>query len=194
MSNESEIPSEPIVFLKPSSSVVTDPGYVSVPSFKGKKISDNLQNEVELVVVIGRDCDNVSLSEASDYIFGYAVGLDFTLRDLQYEAKKHGLPWTLSKGFKGSAPISEIILGKYVKDADNLNILLTVNGEMRQSANTSQMIFKIDYIIYYLSNIFGLKSGDIIFTGTPAGVSKLVTGDVVHAEIESVGELEVKVV
>ncbi|MCX7878820.1 MAG: fumarylacetoacetate hydrolase family protein [Ignavibacteria bacterium] len=187
------LPEEPVVFLKPSSSLAVNPETVTIPSFAGRKISDDLQNEVELVVVIANDCNNVSVSDADDFILGYAVGIDFTLRDLQSQAKRQGLPWTLSKGFRSSAPVSEIVLKENISDVNNLNISLSVNGEIRQSANTSQMIFKIDYIIHYLSYIFGLKKGDVIFTGTPSGVSRLSAGDVVKAEIESVGILEVKV-
>lgn len=187
------LPEEPVVFLKPSSSLTVNPSTVTIPSFAGRKISDDLQNEAELVVVIADDCNNVPVSDSGDFILGYAVGIDFTLRDLQSEAKKRGLPWTLSKGFRSSAPVSEIVLKENISDVNNLNISLSVNGEIKQSANTSQMIFKIDYIIHYLSSIFGLKKGDVIFTGTPSGVSRLSAGDIVKAEIESVGILEVRV-
>jgi 5-carboxymethyl-2-hydroxymuconate isomerase len=188
-----EIPNEPIIFLKPNSAVLSDSEIVRIPEFKGKKISDNIQNEVELVVVIGKDGVNIPEADADDYIYGYAVGIDFTLRDIQTEHKIKGLPWTLSKGFLSSAPVSEVIRKEELTGAEMLNINLKINGETKQSANTSHMIFKTSYIVYYISSIFGLKRGDIIFTGTPAGITKLNSGDRIEAEIEKIGKLKIKV-
>ncbi|MCI0449955.1 MAG: fumarylacetoacetate hydrolase family protein [Chlorobi bacterium] len=188
-----ELPKEPIIFLKPNSAVLTNSNIVRIPKFKGKKISDNLQNEIELVVVIGKDGVNIPETEAMDYVYGYAVGIDFTLRDIQTELKIKGLPWTLSKGFLTSAPVSEIVRKEDISNVENLNICLKINRETKQSANTSAMIFKISYIIYYLSSVFGLKKGDIIFTGTPAGITKLNTSDKIEAEIENIGKLNVVV-
>ncbi len=191
---KSEIPKEPVIFLKPNTSVVSDSKEINIPEFNGKKISGDLQNEVELVVVIGKEGKNITESDAYKYIAGYAVGIDFTLRDVQNEFKKKGLPWTLSKGFLKSAPISNVLHANEIEDAENLNISLKINGELKQNANTSQMIFKIGYVIHYISSIFGLKKGDIIFTGTPAGVTRLNSGDLIEAEIEKIGKLEIKVV
>ncbi len=190
---KSEVPGEPVIFLKPNTSVETDAKGISIPVFKGKKISDDLQNEVELVVIIGKDGKNIPLEDAYGYVEGYAVGIDFTLRDIQSEFKKKGLPWTLSKGFIGSAPLSDASTADDVGIPNNLNIKLAINGITKQNANTSQMIFKVDYIIHYISAIFGLKRGDIIFTGTPAGVTRLNAGDKIKAEIEKIGELEIEV-
>ena len=186
-----EVPKEPIIFLKPNSAVLTDSNIVRIPEFKRAKISDNLQNEVELVVVIGKEGIDIPESEAMNYIYGYAVGIDFTLRDIQTELKMKGLPWTLSKGFLTSAPVCEIVKKENIADAEKLDIGLKINGETKQSGNTSQMIFKISYIVHYLSSIFGLKRGDIIFTGTPAGITKLNSGDKIEAEIEKVGKLKI---
>lgn len=186
-----EVPKEPVVFLKPTSAVLIDSNIVSVPEFEGRKISDNLQNEVEMVIVIGKDGANIPEEKADEYIYGYAVGIDFTLRDLQAEDKKKGLPWTVSKGFKSSAPVSEIVKKEEIPDPQGVNISLKINGEIKQSANTSQMIYKINFIVHYLSVIFGLKKGDIIFTGTPAGITKLNSGDNVEAEIEQIGKLNI---
>jgi 2-keto-4-pentenoate hydratase/2-oxohepta-3-ene-1,7-dioic acid hydratase in catechol pathway len=191
---KSEIPAEPVIFLKPNTSVITQAKEIKIPEFKGKKISNDLQNEVELVIIIGRDGDNIPVKDAYGYAAGYAVGIDFTLRDLQNEFKKKGLPWTLSKGFKLSAPLSEAVKTNEPGFADDLQIRLKVNGITKQDATTSFMIFKIDYVIHYISSIFGLRRGDLIFTGTPKGVSHLNTGDVVEAEIEKIGKLEIKVV
>jgi 2-keto-4-pentenoate hydratase/2-oxohepta-3-ene-1,7-dioic acid hydratase in catechol pathway len=128
-----------------------------------------------------------------DYIFGFAVGIDFTLRDIQAEMKKKGLPWAISKGFSGSAPVSEVVEKSKISDPQNLNITLKINGNLKQNANTSQMIFKINYIVHYVSSIFGLRKGDIIFTGTPAGITRLNQGDEIEAELEEVGKLNIKV-
>lgn len=190
----SEIPKEPVIFLKPNTSVISDGGEITIPELRGRKISDDLQNEVELVVFIGKGGKNISEADAHKYIGGYAVGFDFTLRDIQSEFKKKGLPWTLSKGFLGSAPISSVIYANEIDNAENLNIRLKINGVLKQNANTSQMIFKIGYVIHYISSIFGLKKGDLIFTGTPAGVTRLNSGDYIEAEIEKIGKLEIKVV
>ena len=190
---KSDVPAEPIIFLKPNTSVVTGAKEIKIPEFKGIKISDDLQNEVELVIIIGKEGDNISVKEAYDFAAGYAVGIDFTLRDVQSEFKKKGLPWSLSKGFKLSAPLSEAVKSNEPTFADNLGIKLKVNGVTVQDASTNLMIFKVDYIIHYISSIFGLRRGDLIFTGTPKGVTHLNTGDKVEAEIEQIGKLEIKV-
>jgi 5-carboxymethyl-2-hydroxymuconate isomerase len=191
---KSEIPKEPVIFLKPNTSVVTNSQEITIPEFKGKKISVDLQNEVELVIIIGKDGINIAQEKTNEYISGYAVGIDFTLRDIQNEFKKKGLPWTLSKGFIGSAPLSEAVRSSELDNSENLNISLKINGVVKQNANTSQMIFKIGYVVHYISSVFGLRKGDLIFTGTPAGVTRLNSGDLLEAEIEKIGKLEIKVI
>jgi 2-keto-4-pentenoate hydratase/2-oxohepta-3-ene-1,7-dioic acid hydratase in catechol pathway len=186
-----EVPVEPVIFLKPNTAVNTDSYEVTIPELHGGKISDNLQNEVELVIVIGKDGRNIKREDAFEHVYGYAVGIDFTLRDLQSEDKKKGLPWTHSKGFYGSAPISEVVKKEDMPESEDLRISLEINGELKQDARTSYMIFGLDYIIHYISSIFGLRKNDIIFTGTPAGITKLNPGDIVKAQIEQVGELTV---
>ncbi len=188
-----EVPDTPVIFLKPSSAICGEGTVVKVPVVNGKKISDNLQNEVELVIVIGKDCDAVTEAKAIDHILGYAVGIDFTLRDLQNEMKKKGKPWAVAKGFKTSSPVSEVVRKEEIGNAESLDISLKINNETKQSANTSQMIFKISFIVHYLSCIFGLKRGDIIFTGTPAGITKLNSGDKVSGEIQSIGKINVSI-
>lgn len=190
--NYQETPEEPVIFLKPNTAVVTSPGVIRIPDFKGKKISDNLQNELELVVAIGKKGRDIPEEKADEYIFGYCVGIDFTLRDLQTAAKQKGLPWATSKGFIGSAPVSEIVVGtEHCSVPTGLNLKLYINGEYKQGGNTSEMLFSVSYLIHYISSIFVLKKGDLIFTGTPAGVHKLNPGDVIEAEIESIGKLSV---
>lgn len=190
---ENEIPETPVIFLKPSTAIETVGNVVKVPQFGGKPISENLQNEVELVIIIGKDGDNIPEENSLEYIYGYAVGIDFTLRDLQNEMKKKGKPWAVAKGFKTSSPVSEIVKIENIQDIQDLEIKLTVNDEVKQSANTMLMIFTVKFIVHYLSSIFGLRKGDLIFTGTPAGVTQLYIGDKVTAEIENIGQLNVSI-
>src|SRR4030095_8418899 len=188
-----EVPNSPAIFLKPNTALVNGNGIIRIPVFDGRQISNDLQNEVEMVIVIGKDGSNIDEADAMDYIYGFAVGVDFTLRDIQSEMKKKGLPWAVSKGFYGSAPVSEIVGKKIIPDPQNLNISLKINGEVKQNANTSQMIFKISYIIYYISSIFGLRKGDIIFTSTTAGIQTHNPGEEIEAELEQVGKLKIRV-
>lgn len=145
-----EIPKVPVVFLKPTSALLIGSDIVKVPEINGRKISNNLQNEVELVIAIGKDGINIPEEQADEFVLGYAAGIDFTLRDLQAEDKKKGLPWTVSKGFMSSAPVSGIVKKQEILNPQGLNISLKINGETKQSANTSLMIFKIHYIVHYL--------------------------------------------
>ncbi len=190
---KNEIPETPVIFLKPYTAIETNGNIVKIPEFNRIAISGNLQNEVELVIVIGKDGDNIPEENALDHIYGYAVGIDFTLRDLQTEMKKTGKPWAVAKGFKTSSPVSDVVKKEEIEDVQSLDIKLVINGEEKQSANTKLMIFSVKYIVHYLSYIFGLRKGDIIFTGTPAGITQLRTGDKVHAEIQNIGELNVEI-
>ena len=142
-----------------------------------------MQHEVELVVVIGKTGKNISEADAHDYILGYAVGLDMTLRDIQAKAKKEGLPWTVAKGFDSSAPVSDIVPKEIIADPGNLTITCKVNGSLRQSSSTKNMIMPVNRIVAYISSIFVLEPGDLIFTGTPEGVGPVKIGDVIEAEI-----------
>lgn len=190
---KNEIPSEPVVFLKPTTAIVGEGAIVNIPELNGSKISNDIQNEVELVIVVDSDCDSVSEENALDHLLGYAVGIDFTLRDIQTECKKKGKPWAVAKGFRGSSPVSDIVKAEDAGNVQNLDIRLAVNDELKQSGNTSQMIFSVKFIVSYLSKIFGLRKGDLIFTGTPAGIATLKTGDKVRAEIQNIGELNVTI-
>ncbi len=181
-------PEEPLVFLKPPTALVQSGESVIVPGF-----SRDLHHEVEMVVLLGKKGKNVAESDAMRYVAGYGVGLDMTLRDVQAEAKKKGLPWTVAKGFDTSAPVSEFVQAGKVPDPHNLDITLRVNGQLRQSSNTRNMIFGIGKIIAFASSIFTLEPGDLIFTGTPDGVGSVVVGDALDAELESVGTLRVSI-
>lgn len=150
--------------------------------------TNDLQHEVELVVLLGSKCSNVEVDKAHEHIFGYAVGVDLTKRDLQKIAKDSGKPWDLSKGFDNSAPISSVL--KFEKKVlREGRIELALNGVIKQSSNVSNMVWQVDEIISWLSKYITLQRGDIIFTGTPAGVGKLESGDKIDADIEGIGAL-----
>lgn len=174
------VPTTPVVFIKPTSSICYDGENIILP-----KQSSNVHHELEIVVVIGKSGKNISESEAHKYISHIGVGLDLTARDLQDKAKEKSLPWTISKGFDTFSAVSSFAAfdGK-VETLSNIDFELKINDEIRQSGNTSGMIFSIPYIVSYLSNIFTLSPGDIIYTGTPAGVGPLKAGDKIEARIK----------
>lgn len=181
--------SEPVMFLKPTTALAHNDAQVQLPRGFGA-----IHHEVELVVVIGRSGRNIPQSESFDHIAGYAVGLDLTLRDLQGEAKEKGQPWTQAKGFDQSAPVSLAISREKVGDIKDLAITLEVNGELRQSGNTSQMLRSVDELVSYASRLMTLQRGDLLFTGTPAGVGPLVAGDTAVGAIEGVGRIRITAV
>ena len=175
---------EPFFFSKPPQSL-TQETVISYPDDPY-----NLQHEVELVVVIGLEGKEIKPEESYNHILGYAVGIDLTKRELQKIAKANSKPWDLSKGFDDSAPISLVKLNKYNLIREG-KIELRLNGSIKQSGNISEMIWPVDQLISYLSNFITLYPGDIIFTGTPAGVGKVLKNDKIEACIEGVGKLEV---
>ena len=177
-------PEKPVIFFKPSTALLTPGETITLPDF-----STHVHHEVELVVVVGREMRRIDVGRALDYVAGYAVGLDLTARDVQQEAKKRGGPWAIAKGFDGSAPVSETTPAEEVGDPGNLSIELRVNGEVRQSGRTSEMLFKVPDLLSYASGIFTLEPGDLLFTGTPSGVGPLAPGDELVAEIERVGRV-----
>lgn len=169
---------DPVVFLKPRSSIIHSGESVVIP-----KQSSDVHHEVELVLLIGKTAENVSPDNALDYIKAFGVGIDFTARDLQSEAKKSGKPWSLCKGFRTFAPVGNLVPYYGNTDMDRLQLTLTVNGENRQNDNTDLMIFNSAEIISYLSHQFTLTPGDLIFTGTPKGVSSVTRGDIITGKI-----------
>ncbi|HJN94768.1 MAG TPA: fumarylacetoacetate hydrolase family protein [Gammaproteobacteria bacterium] len=179
----------PVFFSKPADAIVIDNAAVQYPP-----ATNNLHHEVELVVALGRGGRNIAVDEAPQCIFGYAVGIDFTRRDLQAEAKQKGKPWDAAKGFDQSAPLSAINPVADVKHPQQGRIALRVNDEVRQEADLSDMIWSVPEIINELSRYFELQAGDLIFTGTPAGVSAVIAGDHLQAEIEAVGEVDFQLV
>lgn len=156
-------------------------------------MTKDLHHEVELVIALGGGGVNLESDTALERIFGYAVGVDLTRRDLQAEAKKLGRPWTTSKGFDHSAPLSPIQPVSVCGHPDNASISLRVNGELRQQGNTNEMTWSVPEIVAGLSRYFELKAGDLIFTGTPSGVGALQPGDLVEAAIDTVGSLSFRV-
>jgi 2-keto-4-pentenoate hydratase/2-oxohepta-3-ene-1,7-dioic acid hydratase in catechol pathway len=146
-----------------------------------------------MVIVVGATARRVPEAKARAYVAGYAVGLDMTLRDVQTRAKSKGLPWTVAKGFDTSAPLSEAVTVARVPDPSRLALSLTVNGDVRQKASTADMLFPVDRILSYLSGVFTLEPGDLIFTGSPEGVGQVHPGDVLEAALERVGAVRVSV-
>ena len=149
-----------------------------------------MHHEIELVVAIGKRGSNIAVADAAQYIFGYAVGLDMTRRDLQAEAKAKGLPWDTGKGFDHSAPVSELVPVADVGTLEDRTLTLRVNGETRQHGSLHDLIWDVPDILHELSTLYALKAGDLVFMGTPAGVAALVPGDHFRAEVEGLLVLE----
>jgi len=183
-----ERPEAPVVFIKPSSSVIGDGEAIVIPPW-----SSECHHEVELALLIGTTGKDIPADLAMRHIAGYGVGIDLTLRDVQGELKKKGLPWEFAKGFDTACPLSAFIDASRVPDPHSLRIRLAVNGEWRQDGNTSMMILRIPDIISHMSGRFTLEAGDVILTGTPAGVGRIVSGDRLSAEIPGVAALNVTV-
>ncbi|MDH7453318.1 fumarylacetoacetate hydrolase family protein [Luteimonas composti] len=179
----------PVFFHKPADAVVTD-GHVAYPP--GTR---DLHHEVELVVALGRDAPagELRLEDAPKLVFGYAVGLDLTRRDLQAAAKAKGLPWDTGKGFDQSAPIGELVPAAEVGELAPRRLSLEVNGQLRQQSTLEQLIWDVPEILHELSKLYALRAGDLVFMGTPAGVSALRPGDACVARLDDVLELRCQV-
>jgi len=171
---------EPIIFMKPPTALDTE-GVIAVPEFQGRPLSSNMHYEAEIVLLIGKSCDGCSIEEAPNYIAGFGAGLDMTLRDVQLAAKKAGNPWLKSKGFRKSALISDVVPFNDDVFPKNLEISLELNGSQVQLGNVSEMLHTPAALIHYLSYLYGLRRGDLIFTGTPAGVGRVSSGDTLKA-------------
>ncbi len=185
---KNEKPDEPLIFLKPETALIKNNQPFYYPDF-----SKNIHHEVELLVRIDKPGKNIAEKFASTYYSKIGIGIDFTARDWQDKAKKKGWPWAIAKGFNGSAPISAFDIIEHYGDIKNMNFSLKVNGDEKQRGNTSLMLFSIDFMIAYMSRFFMLKKGDIIFTGTPAGVGPVVIGDHLEAFIEDKKVLDFEV-
>lgn len=145
-------------------------------------------------VVIGKQGKNIKEDEAMDHVAGYVLALDMTARSVQDKLKKQGHPWLLAKGFDTSCPISDFIPKAKVADVNNLNLILKVNGVVKQNGNTSDMIYKIPVLISYISKYFRLEDGDLILTGTPAGVSGVRHGDLIEANLNDLAKIKYSVI
>ncbi len=176
----------PFFFMKPGFAILGDGGVMEYPAF-----SNDVHHEVELVVALGQGGTDVSEEEATSLIFGYGVGIDMTRRDLQSLAKEKSQPWEAGKTFRHSAPCSNIVPIAQTGELTEGAIWLEINGERRQTGNINQMIWKVPEIIARLSSLFTLAPGDLIYTGTPAGVGPVQKGDAIVANIEAVGRLNV---
>ena len=178
----------PFFFTKPADAIVANHGNVPYPP-----ATSNLHHEVELVVALASGGKNIPLENAQGHIFGYAVGLDLTRRDLQAAAKDKGHPWDMAKGFDHSAPISAITPIQVTGALNTGSIQLSVNGVVRQKGDLSDMIWSIPEVIAHLSGLVELKAGDLIYTGTPAGVGPVVAGDRLEAVIPGLDPLSVTI-
>lgn len=182
----------PFFFLKPADAIVAVPqgetGSVRYPS-----LTKDLHHEIELVAAIGTGGRNIKAADANKHIFGYAVGLDMTRRDLQGEMKKLGRPWCIGKAFDQSAPIGPITPAAQAGDVANAEIWLQVNGKDRQRSNVSKLIWNIGETIEHLSAAWELAPGDLVFTGTPEGVAAVVAGDMLAGGVGGLGTLSVRI-
>ncbi len=183
-----ERPSSPVVFLKPSSSLISSGASTVIPNQ-----SKDVHHEVELVCLIGKTGRNISREEALDHIDGYAVGLDFTARDLQSIAKEKGLPWSIAKGFDTFAPLGSFVASKSISSVQDLSIQLHKNDELVQDGHTGSMLWPVAELVESVSSVFTLESGDLLFTGTPAGVGPVVSGDKLVARIPGLPELHISI-
>ncbi|MGE0004848.1 MAG: fumarylacetoacetate hydrolase family protein [Parvibaculaceae bacterium] len=156
--------------------------------------SNDVHHEIELVVALKTGGRDIQLAQALDCVYGYGVGLDMTRRDLQGKAKEAGRPWEVGKAFESSAPAGALVPASEIGHPSRGAIWLHVNGERRQSGDLNQMIWKVPEMISYLSGLFVLQPGDLIFSGTPSGVGPVQRGDRLHGHIDGIGDLEVKVV
>jgi len=179
----------PFFFGKPADALVPGGGDVAYPPQ-----TVNLQHEVELVVALGKGGSDIPVEQALGCVFGYAIGFDLTRRDLQSRAKAKGQPWDMAKGYDQSGPVSAIAPAAAIGHPASGAIWLKVNGELKQNGDLAQMSWKVAEVIANLSSYVRLEAGDLIFTGTPAGVSTVVRGDVLEGFIANVGELKIKLV
>jgi len=180
---------KPVIFLKPASSYVTVGNPIKIP-----RDCTELHHEVELGVVIGRKGSDIPLQEAMDYVGGYAISLDMTARDWQAIAKQEGKPWALAKGFDTSCPVGPFVPKEQIQDPHALKIWCKVNGETRQNGSTSDMIFKIPYIVHYVSGFFTLEAGDLILTGTPKGAGSVKHGDEIEIGLDDINSAKFPII
>jgi 2-keto-4-pentenoate hydratase/2-oxohepta-3-ene-1,7-dioic acid hydratase in catechol pathway len=193
---KTEIPKDPIFFVKTLNTLLINGKPIIYPKMLYDNQSYNqVDYEVELAFIISRNCKNIQLANAYDYIEGYTVFLDMTARKMQISDRNINLPWYRSKNFDTFGPIGPKIVPKSdIEDPHHLNLQLKINGEIRQDSNTKFMIFKIPEILVFLSKFITLVPGDIVATGTPSGVGPVQIGDIIDASIEKIGKITHKVI
>ena len=179
----------PFFFMKPATAIVSDGKDTAYPS-----LTKDVHHEIEMVVAIGKGGANISPSNALEHVYGYGVGLDMTRRDLQGEAKKMGRPWDTGKAFDHSAPCSALVPVSQCGHPSKGVIRLLVNGKIRQEGNLNQLIWNVPDTIAYLSTLFTLESGDLIYSGTPAGVGPVSKGDLLEGTVEGLTPLSTRIV
>lgn len=183
----------PFFFMKPADAVFSV-AYGAVAELPYPEMTEDFQYELELVAAIGKAGKNIPAADAMQYVWGYAIGLDMTRRDVQAEAKSLRRPWDTGKAFEQSAPIGPLHPAAEIGAPGNRAIQLSVNGQVKQQSTVDKLIWSIEEMIAYLSQYFTLQPGDLIMTGTPAGVSAVKKGDLMECKIEGLGELNIKVV
>ncbi len=176
----------PFFFMKPADAIVPNGATIPYP-----QMTKDLHHEIELIVAIGKGGSNIPVEKALDHVFGYGVGLDMTRRDLQGEAKKMGRPWEMGKAFDNSAPCTALKTVAMVGHPAKGAIWLKVNGQVKQKGDLSEMIWNVPETIAYLSKLITLRPGDVIMSGTPAGVAAVQAGDRLEGHVDGVGELTV---
>lgn len=182
MGDVADLPAEPVVFLKPATALVPSGGEVVIPPQ-----SRDVHHEVEIVAVVGRGGKDIPEEHALEYVGAYALGLDMTARDLQRRAKEQRAAWSVAKGFDTFAPLGPLTDADAVPDPQALSLQLAVNGDVRQAGRARDMIFPVAFLVSYLSRIFTLEPGDLLFTGTPEGVGPVRAGDVLEATASAGG-------
>lgn len=182
-----DLPKEPSLFLKPPSSLLANGGKVLLP-----QSSTRIDHEVELAVVMKSRAKRITTEYVKENVLGYTILVDVTARDIQAEAKKTGMPWTVAKGYDTFAPIGPRIVPVDEIDEKNLDIWLKINGVYKQRGNTNQMIFSVEELVSHISHIMTLEPLDVIATGTPSGVGPMHDGDTIEAGIENIGTLRFK--
>ena len=185
---KNEVPDKPVIFLKPDTAVLREDRPFFIPDF-----SKDVHHEIELVLKISKEGKNIQEKFSHKYYDEIGLGIDFTARDLQSAQKAKGLPWEIAKAFDGSAPVGKFLPKSTFADLNNINFHLNINGSTVQKGNTEQLLFTFDYIVSYVSQFFTLKKGDLIFTGTPAGVGPVKAGDLLEGFIEGQKMLELSV-
>ncbi|KAK3836998.1 MAG: hypothetical protein JOS17DRAFT_732783 [Linnemannia elongata] len=177
------VPTEPFFFLKPTSSYITDGQSIEIPA------GCEVHHELELSVIIGKEGRDILAEDAEDYIAGYALSLDMTARNMQDKAKKEGRPWSASKGYDTFTPIGDFIPKDQIPDHGNVDLSLQVNGVTKQKGNTRDMIFSVPALIENVSSIMKLEEGDIIMTGTPKGVGRVLPGETITCDLAVDGKV-----